>query len=437
VTYVRNFTDVDDKIINRANERGMPPWTSPRRTSRLLRDMDALGIARPDLEPRVSTSMPQIIALIETLIENGLAYASEGDVYYAVDKFEGYGKLGKRTLDDMQAGARVEVSEKKSIPWTSPCGRPPNPASPSLGEPLGQGPARLAHRVLGHVHARLGPCFDIHCGGQDLIFPHHENEIAQSEGATGQDFVQLLAAQRFRQRRQREDVQVVGQFLHDQGRCAAVRARQVLRLLHGESTHYRNPINFSDAAARRGRRPHRLLLRDAAQARRLPGPGRRRRRALRAPARRGVSRRVRGPLPRGHGRRLQHSARARAALRGLQAGQRGPDDAQGQAAPQRPGVGEAAAREAGLRDTVLQLFGADPADYLERHKTKAAARRGLSLDWIAEKVGDRLIARGDKNWAEADRVRDELLAAGVVLMDGAQGTDWMVKDVRDAAPTAE
>jgi cysteinyl-tRNA synthetase len=88
-------------------------------------------------------------------------------------------------------------------------------------------------------------------------------------------------------------------------------------------------------------------------------------------------------------------------------------------------------------DTVLQLFGADPADYLERHKTKAAARRGLSLDWIAEKVGDRLIARGDKNWAEADRVRDELLAAGVVLMDGALGTDWMVKDVRDAAPTAE
>jgi cysteinyl-tRNA synthetase len=436
VTYVRNFTDVDDKIINRANERGMQAVDlAEENIQAFYRDMDALSIARPDQEPRVSTSMPQIIALIERLIGNGMAYASEGDVYYAVDKFQSYGKLGKRTLEDMQAGARVEVSDKKRHPMDFALWKAAKPGEPAWESPWGKGrPGWHIECSAMSMHA-FGPCVDIHCGGQDLIFPHHENEIAQSEGATGQNFVNYWLHNGFVNVDNEKMSKSLGNFFTIKDVLQRYEP-QVLRLFM-VSTHYRSPINFSDAAldeaADRIAYFYETLRKLDAFLDQAGGVG--------APF---------GPLP-GEAFLEEFEARFREAmdedfntLRVLgqlsEAFKLANEVLMMRKAKQLPNALAAAKllrEKLAYADGVLQLFGADPAEYLDRHKTKAAARRGLSLDWIAEKVGDRLVARSEKNWAEADRVRDELLAAGVVLMDGAQGTDWMVKDVRDAAPAAE
>jgi cysteinyl-tRNA synthetase len=432
VTYVRNFTDVDDKIINRANERGIAAVDlAEENIQSFYRDMDALGIARPDHEPRVSTSMPQIIALVQTLIERGVAYASEGDVYYAVSKFPTYGKLGKRTLDDMQAGARVEVSDKKQHPMDFALWKAAKPGEPAWESPWGKGRPGWHIECSAMSMNALGECLDIHCGGQDLIFPHHENEIAQSEGATGRTFSNHWLHNGFVNVDNEKMSKSLGNFFTIKDVLQRYEP-QVLRLFY-LSTHYHNPINFSDfaldEAAERVAYFYETLRKLEIFLDQTGSVG--------APF---------GPLP-GEAFLNEFEARFREAMDDdfntvrvlgqlAEAFKLANELLMMRKAKQLPNA-LAAARQ--LRDKltyadeVLQLFGAPPADYLERHKTKAAARRGLSLDWIAEKVGDRLIARSEKNWAEADRVRDELLAAGVVLMDGPQGTDWMVSDVRAGA----
>ena len=432
VTYVRNFTDVDDKIIHRANERGIAAVDLAEENIQAFhRDMDHLAVARPDQEPRVSTSIPEIIALVSRLIEGDMAYASEGDVYYAITKFHTYGQLGKRTLDDMQAGARVEVSEKKRHPMDFALWKAAKPGEPSWDSPWGQGRPGWHIECSAMSKHAFGDCLDVHCGGQDLIFPHHENEIAQSEGATGKPFVKYWLHNGFVNVDNEKMSKSLGNFFTIKDVLARYEP-QVVRLFL-LSTHYHNPINFSDAAldeaAERVAYFYETLRKIEAF---LDQSG-----AVGSPF---------GQLP-GEAFISEFEARVKEAM---------DDDFNtvrvlGQLAEAFKLLNEllmmrkakqlpnALAAAHALReklywvDEVLQVFGATPAEYLDRHKTKAAARRGLSLDWIAERVGDRLIARSEKNWAEADRVRDELLARGVVLMDGPAGTDWMVSDLR-AAP---
>src|SRR5512142_2662619 len=187
VRYVRNFTDVDDKIIKRANERGEDPIALADRFARSFdEDMAALGNLPPDVAPRVSAHIPQIVALIERLVARGFAYApGNGDVYYSVRKFPEYGRLAKRNLDDLLAGARVDPGEVKRDPLDFALWKAAKPGEPSWDSPWGKGRPGWHIECSAMSEAHLGLPVDLHGGGKDLIFPHHTNEIAQSVAAAG------------------------------------------------------------------------------------------------------------------------------------------------------------------------------------------------------------------------------------------------------------
>lgn len=187
VTYVQNFTDVDDKIINTSNGEGVSWDTIANRyIDSYFEVMDALGVQRADIYPRVSTHIDDIIAMIQTLIDKGYAYELDGDVYYSVEKFEHYGELSGRTLDDMEAGARIEVDGRKKNPMDFALWKAAKPGEPYWESPWGNGRPGWHIECSAMSQKYLGTEFDFHGGGSDLIFPHHENEIAQSEGCSGQ-----------------------------------------------------------------------------------------------------------------------------------------------------------------------------------------------------------------------------------------------------------
>ncbi|MCK5227603.1 MAG: cysteine--tRNA ligase, partial [Desulfobulbaceae bacterium] len=190
VTYVRNFTDIDDKIINRAHEQNT---TSEELATRFIKafheDMESLGIDQPTVEPRATEHIPEIIDLIQILINKGLAYQAGNDVYYKVDKFKNYGCLSGRSLEDMQAGARVSINENKENPLDFALWKGSKPGEPTWDSPWGPGRPGWHIECSAMGRKLFGDTFDIHGGGKDLIFPHHENEIAQSEGASGLPFV--------------------------------------------------------------------------------------------------------------------------------------------------------------------------------------------------------------------------------------------------------
>ncbi|MEX2352673.1 MAG: cysteine--tRNA ligase [Gammaproteobacteria bacterium] len=247
VTYVRNITDVDDKIINRARENGE---TITALTERFIdamnEDADALGILRPDLEPRATEYMARIIAMITDLIKNGYGYvADNGDVYYDVSKFEGYGSLSGKHPEDLRAGARVEVQEAKDDPLDFVLWKSAKEDEPGWDSPWGEGRPGWHIECSAMSVATLGATFDIHGGGQDLQFPHHENEIAQSCGATGEPFARLWMHNGFIRIDDEKMSKSLGNFFT---------VREVLKNYQPEvirffilSSHYRSPLNYSDA----------------------------------------------------------------------------------------------------------------------------------------------------------------------------------------------
>jgi cysteinyl-tRNA synthetase len=190
VTYVRNFTDVDDKIINKSKETGLPPEEiASRYTIEYREDMASLGVNMPDYEPKVTEHIPEIIELIKIIIDRGYAYQSGGDVFFSIKKFHEYGKLSKRSPDDMLEGARVDINEQKQDPLDFALWKGAKPGEPNWDSPWGKGRPGWHIECSTMSMKYLGKSFEIHGGGKDLIFPHHENEIAQSEAATGEQFV--------------------------------------------------------------------------------------------------------------------------------------------------------------------------------------------------------------------------------------------------------
>jgi cysteinyl-tRNA synthetase len=189
VEFVKNFTDVDDKIIKRANEQGVSCDTiTAKYIQAYYEDMKKLGIRQASIEPKATEHMADIVQLTETLVAKGLAYQVDGDVYFEVAKYSGYGRLSKRRLDDMQAGARVDVDERKRHPMDFALWKSSKAGEPSWPSPWGPGRPGWHIECSAMAMKHLGETFDIHGGGMDLIFPHHENEIAQSCGATGKEF---------------------------------------------------------------------------------------------------------------------------------------------------------------------------------------------------------------------------------------------------------
>ena len=246
VTYIQNFTDVDDKIINTSNGEGVA-WNviSDRYIDAYYDVMDALHVRRADVYPRVSTHMDEIIAMISTLIDNGYAYAVDGDVYYRVEKFEHYGKLSGRTLDDMEAGARVDVDDRKENPMDFALWKSAKPGEPFWESPWGQGRPGWHIECSAMSQKYLGEEFDFHGGGSDLIFPHHENEIAQSEGCSEHHpAVRYWVHNGFITINQEKMSKSLNNFFLVKDILEQYSADALRFFLL--STHYRSPLDFSD-----------------------------------------------------------------------------------------------------------------------------------------------------------------------------------------------
>jgi len=398
VTYVRNITDIDDKIIKRAAENGEPIDAV---TGRFIQAMDedaaSLGLAKPDFEPRATQYVPNIIAMISKLIDRGYAYAAaDGDVLYAVAKFEGYGKLSGKRLADLRAGARVEVDAGKRDPLDFVLWKHAKPGEPAWDSPWGAGRPGWHIECSAMSEAILGTHFDIHGGGMDLKFPHHENEIAQSCGATGDKFVNVWIHNGFVNIDDEKMSKSLGNFFTVREVLPRMRHPEVLRYFI-LSSHYRGPINYS---------LEQLEQADSALARIYT--------ALR-------------DLPVVAAAESEHSARFRdvmdddfntpEAIAVLQNMTREINSAK--AAGQEA---KAAALGAELRSLggVLGLVTVDPQVWAKLGVTKLGP--ALTDAAIDERIGARLAARKAKNWAESDRIRDELATGGVVLEDRPDGT---------------
>jgi cysteinyl-tRNA synthetase len=245
VTYVRNITDIDDKIIRRAEENGEAvDALTDRFINAMHEDFDALGMERPTEEPRATGHMDEIIAMVEALIEKGHAYVgSNRDVYYRVSSFEDYGRLSGKRLDDLRAGARIEVEEAKEDPLDFALWKAAKPGEPAWDSPWGPGRPGWHIECSAMSTSALGNHFDIHGGGMDLKFPHHENEIAQSCGATHEPFVNIWMHNGFLQVQDEKMSKSLGNFLT---------IRDILKQHRGEvvryfilSRHYRRPLNYS------------------------------------------------------------------------------------------------------------------------------------------------------------------------------------------------
>ena len=390
VTYVRNITDVDDKINARAAETGEPIEVITARTTEAFHaDMAALMALPPDVEPRATHHIPGMIAMIEALIADGNAYEAEGHVLFAVASFAEYGKLSGRNRDEMIAGARVEVAPYKKDPADFVLWKPSTPDLPGWDSPWGRGRPgwHLECSVMSEKH--LGKSFDIHGGGQDLIFPHHENEIAQSRCAHHNDVMAnywmhngYLMAEGEKMSKSLGNFYTVHDLL-DEFPGEAIR----LALLQ---THYRQPLDFTKAAIAAARKTldewYRLVEGTSTDA---PMDA--------------------GDTPDAVIAALEDDLNTPKALAELH---RLADEA-------KHGRGPASQLRSGAM--LLGLLEQSPEDW-SAWKPKAA--ESVDEAEIEVLIDARNAARANKDFAEADRVRDELVARGVVLMDGPEGTKW-------------
>ena len=393
VTYVRNITDIDDKIIKRAAENGEPIDAL---TGRFIAAMDedaaALGVEKPDFEPRATQYVPGMIQMIETLIHKGLAYvAANGDVCYSVHDFPGYGKLSGKSLDDLRAGERVEVAGGKRDPLDFVLWKSAKPGEPQWDSPWGAGRPGWHIECSVMSEALLGEQFDIHGGGQDLQFPHHENEIAQSEGAHGHTFVNYWMHNGF----VRVDNEKMSKSLGNFFTIREVLAKydpEVVRFFILRA-HYRSPLNYSDQH-----------LDDA------KGALTRLYTALKNAPPAEVAIDWNDPLAAAFKGAMDDdfaTPEAIAALFDLAGEVNRSND------PQRAGLLKALGG-------VMGLLQRDPTAFLQGGATESSYDPAR----IEQLIADRVAAKQAKNYAEADRIRKELADAGIVLEDTAQGTVW-------------
>ena len=417
VTYVQNITDIDDKIIRQAAENGEPIGALTERfIAAMHEDCDALGIRRPDHEPRATQYLPAIIGMIEKLIERGYAYvAPTGDVMYAVAKFDGYGRLSGKRLADLRAGARVEVDESKRDPLDFVLWKHAKPGEPSWDSPWGSGRPGWHIECSAMSVALLGSHFDIHGGGLDLKFPHHENEIAQTCAATGDRFAEIWMHNGFVNVDNEKMSKSLGNFFTVREVLKkAVRHPAVLRYLV-LSSHYRGPINYSlelleQADAALGRIM--TSLRDVPE----PAAG-----MATSPAT-------------GYTARFQeamdddfNTPEAIAVLQALTREINTAKDAGNDAQAATLGAElRALAGVLGLSVTPKQWFslGAKRVSHGGSNSTAAAPLPGTAFTdaEIEQRIEARLAARKAKNWAEADRIRQELARGGILLEDKPGGT---------------
>ncbi|MDD1630401.1 MAG: cysteine--tRNA ligase, partial [Methylococcaceae bacterium] len=412
LTYVRNITDIDDKIIQRANENGEEfTELTERFINAMHEDERALSVLPPDIEPRATQSISGIIAMIQALIANGLAYiGSNGDVFYAVTKFKNYGQLSGKNLDDLQAGERVDVDLAKHNPLDFVLWKMAKTGEPAWQSPWGLGRPGWHIECSAMSTCCLGNHFDIHGGGMDLQFPHHENEIAQSEGATGEKFVNLWMHNGFVRINEEKMSKSLGNFFT---------VREVLKQYKPEiirffilSSHYRSPLNYSDEQ-----------LNDAGTAlKRLYT-------ALRGCD--GLDAAIDADYKARFEQAMGDDFNTPVAVAVLFDLARELNKVKDNN-PERAVVLASSLKSLGGLLGILQQ---DPEEYLKGHihETKGAlvgsgALVSASVEvtrgdaWIEQQIQARLDAKKAKNWALADQIRDELKRQSVILEDAPNGT---------------
>jgi cysteinyl-tRNA synthetase len=438
VTYVRNVTDVDDKILKRAAETGTEPTVlAARFADAYSEDMHRLGNLDPDVEPRVSTHLEDIFALVQRLVDGDHAYVSDGDVYFSVESFSDYGKLSHRDLGQMKLGASERLDETKAA-------RKRHPADFALWKkseedawgwdsPWGRGRPGWHIECSAMSMKHLGDTLDLHGGGLDLVFPHHENEIAQSEAATGKPFARCWMHNGFVEVDKEKMSKSLGNFftardLFDRVEPEAIRYCMM-------TVHYRAPLNLDWTLDDAGNVTGFPQFEEAE--RRVAYLYKTKQRLEGLPPKRVVD--VDGPVPpdfAGFAEALRESLdddlNMPVALAKLADFLKAVNELCDQAMKKK---GKAARRaveqaQAGFRALEAELgIGTESADIiLLRIRDRRAKARGLDSAAIERQISDRTEARKSKDFAEADRVRDELAAQGVELLDGPEGTGWTIAD---------
>ena len=420
VTFVRNFTDVDDKIIKRANERGVSAEAlSQQYIAAVHEDMGALGVGKADVEPLVSTHIPQIITVIDQLIARGHAYAAHGDVYFDVPSFSPYGALSKRPLDELQAGARVEVDERKRTPADFALWKAAKPGEPFWESPWGPGRPGWHIECSAMSCTHLGEQFDLHGGGMDLIFPHHENEIAQSHGATGIPPARYWTHNGFVNVDDEKMSKSLGNFFT---------IREVLKKYHPQAvrlfmltTHYRNFINYTMEALEEATRRITYLydtLQGIDQALAEPGTDVTSGPLLSPEVTEHVLDKFRGAMDDDFNTcaaigQLSESIKLVNVIVRMK--------------KTTPGRARTLARLRADLTRVAAVLGVvdqDPSTTLAELRAHAIARCGIDEAEVAGLIAARKDARERKDWPEADRLRGELTTRGIEVMDTPQGTTW-------------
>ncbi|QTA91650.1 cysteine--tRNA ligase [Desulfonema magnum] len=421
VTYVRNFTDVDDKIIRRANETGVDSREISEKFIReFYNDMDALNVGRADFEPKVTEYIEEIKDFVLKLIEKGNAYQTDGDVYYSVESFKEYGKLSGRKLEDMEAGARVDIDERKHNPFDFALWKSSKPGEPAWDSPWGKGRPGWHIECSAMSSKLLGETFDIHGGGKDLIFPHHENEIAQSEGAYEKPFARYWMHNGFININQEKMSKSLGNFLM---------IKDVLKSYHPEtirvfllSNHYRSPIDFTDKAMDEASsgldKIYALLERVETVTGMSPNEGgdpgksgeywNRFTEAMDDDFNTAKAIGVLFDAVRNINRTLdENSERLSDALKNTVHSERSDIVKMGR---------------------ILGIFTESPKVYFEKKKRQGLEEKSIDPAGIDQLVRERSEARKAKNWARADEIRKQLEEMNIVLEDRPEGTVWRIEN---------
>ncbi|PID77107.1 MAG: cysteine--tRNA ligase [Deltaproteobacteria bacterium] len=427
VTYVRNFTDIDDKIIARANELGISAEElASRFIDEFYTDMARLGVSRPDLEPKATEHIQEMIDFISELIEKGKAYQAGNDVYFAVESFADYGLLSHRKLEDMQAGARIAVNRQKKNPMDFVLWKGAKPGEPKWDSPWGAGRPGWHIECSAMSRKYLGETFDIHGGGKDLVFPHHENEIAQSQSCHGKPFANLWIHHGFVTIKDEKMSKSLGNFLT---------IRDVLDNYHPEvlrffifSTQYRTPLDFSETAMQNAMTGLDRLYESVAEIEKLKG------------------------VESNSDEKSAISAKDLQKLTSLedrfqQAMNNDFNTAQAQGIffdtikiinkvrAMLPPVPAACDKKLLLETVeklktlggIMGILTEDAKLYLAERKAKMLAGLEIDEETIEALIARRNAARADKNWAECDQIRDELARHRIELQDLPDGTKWSVK----------
>lgn len=410
VHFVRNVTDIDDKIIARAAADGID-WKdlAGRYTESMHADLEALGCVMPDIEPRATDHIDEMLELIGQLEAKGLAYkAGPGDVFFSVGEYKAYGKLSGRNIEDLLAGARVEVDPRKKNPMDFALWKASGEGEPSWPSPWGAGRPGWHLECSAMSTKYLGQPFDIHGGGEDLVFPHHENELAQSSGANDGEFVRYWMHHAFVRLDQEKMSKSLGNVFAIEDLLAEVEAEGLrLNLL---STHYRSPLDFSPVAIAESTkalvRAYETIARaeDAGLRAAEIGPDDERSRAL--------TEAMDDDLNTARAVAVSFDA-VRELNRALDAGQT-------DAATDALALLKASGRAVGL-------FMQPAAEFLARRRERQASSSGVDAQEIETLIAQRNDARTNRDFATADRIRDELASRGIALEDGAGGTTWTLE----------